>query len=179
MVRKFFKVTWHYFFGLFVGALVAATIMLAAGCERRNATGPHVREQDGQRVQQVAERQVDMTAIMRAIHMVESGGRKTNVPNGDGSRAIGPFQIHRVYWIDAVEHDRRTNGLFGISGGTYEDCRDYNYAYRVVMSYMHRYAKRAIDAGDWETIARIHNGGPGGAKRAATLKYWERVKKFL
>ena len=164
-VRKFFRVTWHYFFGLFVGSLVTLTIFLAAGCSRVNAAT----KSDG----------VDMADIMRAIHMVESGGRKTNVPNGDRGAAIGPYQIHRVYWLDAIEHDRRTDGLFDIARGRYEDCRDYAYAYRVVMAYMHRYAKRAIDEGNWEVIARVHNGGPQGHKKAATLPYWERVKKHL
>lgn len=31
----------------------------------------------------------------------------------------------------------------------------------------------------YETLARIHNGGPEGYKKSATLRYWHRVKKQL
>ena len=30
-----------------------------------------------------------------------------------------------------------------------------------------------------EDLARIHNGGPNGYKKSATLGYWEKVKKYL
>jgi hypothetical protein len=30
-----------------------------------------------------------------------------------------------------------------------------------------------------DELARIHNGGPAGATKQATKKYWEKVKKFL
>jgi len=30
-----------------------------------------------------------------------------------------------------------------------------------------------------EDLARIHNGGPNGYKSKLTIKYWERVKKYL
>ena len=55
------------------------------------------------------------TALLDAIRRVETGGCK-NPANavGDNGKAIGPFQIHRVYWQDAVEHDPSI-------GGTYAD----------------------------------------------------------
>jgi hypothetical protein len=33
--------------------------------------------------------------------------------------------------------------------------------------------------GDGETIARVHNGGPRGAGKNATLGYWQRVRARL
>lgn len=102
-----------------------------------------------------------------ALHRVETGGRLGAVI-GDGGAARGPLQIHRGYWQDAVEYDRSI-------GGRYEDVADLRYAARVVDAYMRRYAKRAYRDGDSATMARIHNGGPSGHRKAATLRY---LKKF-
>jgi len=105
--------------------------------------------------------------LLDAIEQVESGGR-TNVV-GDNGKAIGPMQIHRVYWKDAVEHDPSI-------GGSYSDCKDPTYARRIVRAYMDRYAPKG--ASD-EVLARIHNGGPKGHRKAATEKYWVKVRKRL
>lgn len=109
--------------------------------------------------------------ILDAIRMVESGGRSAP-PDGDQGLAIGPYQIHLVYWLDAKGGDP---GL----GGSYEDCRDLGYAEQVVAAYMQRHAKAAWTAGRAETIARVHNGGPRGADSPATLRYWRRVRAHL
>lgn len=108
--------------------------------------------------------------ILDAIRQVESGGRE-KPPDGDGGRAIGPFQIHAVYWVDA-SGDKTL-------GGTYEQCRQRDYAERVVTAYMRRHAATAWERGDAQTIARIHNGGPKGAESPKTLDYWRRVRQQL
>lgn len=48
---------------------------------------------------------------------VESNGNIDAV--GDGGLAIGPFQIHNVYWLDAVAHDPSLRA----NGQTYQNCR--------------------------------------------------------
>lgn len=110
-------------------------------------------------------------AILDAIRMVECGGLEV-APDGDGGAAIGPYQIHRCYWLDAVQFAPEL-------GGCYEDCRDRAYAERVVDAYMTRYARDAWQSGRAETIARIHNGGPRGDTRQATFGYWQRVQRHL
>ena len=105
--------------------------------------------------------------LLDAIATVESDNNPAAV--GDGGKAIGVFQIHKVYWQDAVDHDPSI-------GGCYEDCRDPAYARRIVIAYMDRYAP--ANASD-ETLARIHNGGPRGHKKSATTKYWNKVKNQL
>jgi len=105
--------------------------------------------------------------LLNAIRQVESGGNDNAV--GDAGKAIGPYQIHKVYWQDAVEHDKSL-------GGTYQDCYDPEYARRVVIAYLSRYAPKNATAQD---LARIHNGGPKGYKKTATVKYWNKVKKEL
>lgn len=90
----------------------------------------------------------------------KEGGSKLHPKDGDNGKAIGPLQIWYVYWKDS-----------GIKFGCYQDCRELWYAKLVVKSYMMRHAKRAVKRGDLKTMARIHNGGPKGHLKRATLKY--------
>ena len=48
--------------------------------------------------------------------MVESGGNINAV--GDGGKAIGPFQLHEVYWQDAADYDPHIK-----QEGTYQNCK--------------------------------------------------------
>jgi len=105
--------------------------------------------------------------IIPALVRVESKGDPKAV--GDGGRAIGILQIHRCYWEDAAEFDKSL-------GGKYEDCFNPDYARRVVRAYLRRYG---TSDSTLEQLARIHNGGPKGHKKSATLKYWVKVKKEL
>ena len=61
--------------------------------------------------------------------MVETGG-VSDPENavGDGGKAIGPYQIHEVYWKDANSFDSSL-------GGTYQNCKgsgSFNYSERVM-----------------------------------------------
>jgi hypothetical protein len=103
--------------------------------------------------------------LLDAIRQVESGGRDLT---GDGGRAIGPYQIHRRYWQDAVRLDPSL-------GGTYNDCRREQYARRVVRVYLAHYGKGKTD----EQMARIHNGGPTGHRKRATVGYWTKIRRVL
>lgn len=107
--------------------------------------------------------------ILDAIRVTESGGHEHHGRDatGDGGRAIGPFQIHKSHWQDS-----RMKGRF-------EDCRDLYYARCVVIAYWQRWCPEALERRDAEVLARVHNGGPKGASKAATLKYWARVQRAL
>lgn len=109
--------------------------------------------------------------ILAAIRFVESGDRD-DVPDGDDGKAIGPYQIHRVYWEDALRAEPAL-------GGDYQDCRRRAYAERVIAAYMQRWVPAEWADGDAEVIARVHNGGPFGPGKAATKGYWERVRARL
>ena len=113
-----------------------------------------------------AQVQYNHAEILAAIRMTETSGLATP-PDGDDGKAIGPFQIHEVYWIDA--------GL----EGDYQDCRDVDYATRVIEAYMLRYVPSAWHRCDAEIIARTHNGGPYGRNKVATQRYWRRVSQWL
>jgi hypothetical protein len=98
--------------------------------------------------------------LFRAIRLVESRGSMIP-PDGDNGTAIGPYQLHRAYWLDARMPD-----------GSYQDCRRAEYAERVMVRYWHRYAP------DWrpETLARLHNGGCNNWRGAAAGRYWASVQ---
>lgn len=107
--------------------------------------------------------------LFDAIRTVETGIEPAGGRNavGDQGRSIGPYQIQRVYWRDS-----------GVTG-RYESVRDRRYAERVMIAYWHRYCPEALARGDFQTLARVHNGGPGGERNPATWKYWQKVKRIL
>lgn len=105
--------------------------------------------------------------LFDAIRFVESGNRP-NPPDGDGGRSIGPYQIMEAYHRDAC------GGL-----ADWQRCRGRAYAERTMVKYWQRYCPKALAAGDWETLARIHNGGPRGHRKAATRAYWHKVRKAI
>jgi hypothetical protein len=131
--------------------ILAATI-LAALCAPQNVSSDYTLNQ-----------------ILDAIRIVETGGRSDagRGSNGDGGRALGPFQIHVEYWKDT--------GL----PGKYDDCRDLSYSRSVVLAYWRRYCPEALAELNAEVLARTHNGGPAGAKRDSTLPFWKKVRLEL
>jgi len=112
----------------------------------------------------------NLRPFLDALAQVESGGKDDAI--GDGGKAIGRMQIWEIYWKDAMAKCPKI-------GGEYKDCTTKTYAERIVVAYLLRYAAKAVADKDWQTLARIHNGGPRGATKAATRKYWAKVEKAL
>ena len=104
-------------------------------------------------------------SFFRALHVVETSGR-TGPILGDGGKALGPLQIHKAYHADAR------------IGGDYSRCADLDYSRRVVTAYLQRYAPAAWESGDVKTLARVHNGGPRGANKPATVAYGDKVARL-
>jgi hypothetical protein len=102
-------------------------------------------------------------SFWRALHQVESSGRRTGLILGDQGRSRGPLQIQRAYHADS-----------GVAG-PYERVDDLAYSRRVVTAYLRRYARAAWERGDAMSLARVHNGGPSGTKKRATLAYARKV----
>lgn len=108
--------------------------------------------------------------LLSILWMAETDG-DLDPPLGDGGAALGPFQIHRIYWEDAKAHDPTIP--------EYSRCSELVVGAQVVTAYMQRWAPDAWAAGDIETIARTHNGGPDGPSKASTDTYWARVQSYL
>jgi len=126
------------------------------------AQAPTLRDLDAARAK--------LRPLLDALVQVESSGRDDAV--GDSGNALGSLQIWRVYWSDALEHAPAI-------GGVYEDVRTRIYAERVVVAYWLRYAAAAVRDGDLERLARVHNGGPRGHRKRATVGYWQRVQRAM
>lgn len=101
-----------------------------------------------------------------ALHAVETGGA-LGATLGDKGKALGPLQIHRAYHADSRV------------AGDYSRCADLEYSKQVVTAYLQRYAPAAWESNDVETLARIHNGGPRGHLKQATLKYAQKFMRAL
>lgn len=104
--------------------------------------------------------------VLDAIRYVESGNR-SNPPDGDDGRSIGPYQIMAGYHAD------------GCGCGDYQSVRTQAHAEATVIGYWRRHCPRAMKRGEWETLARVHNGGPVGHHKTATRKYWQKVRKAM
>jgi len=100
--------------------------------------------------------------FFQALVWVESRG-KTNAI-GDNGRSFGPAQISRAYFQDAqaVEPDLKWDEVFTVEGSK-----------RIFRAYMRRWK---IPETDFERMARVHNGGPKGDQKDATLPYWRKVQ---
>lgn len=107
--------------------------------------------------------------VLRAMIQVESGGDPEAI--GDGGRAIGVLQIHRAYWIDAMKALGRD--------WPYEDAKDPVKAVAACRAYCWRYARHYNRPWTAETIARIHNGGPRGWDKPATIRYYRKVQAAI
>jgi len=110
---------------------------------------------------------VRIEKLIAAIGSVESNHDDSAV--GDSGRSRGRYQISRAYWIDGGGLSRR----YGRDVTDAARCR------LVMIGYWKRYARVALTAGNLETLARIHNGGPRGDRKAATVPYWRKVRAAM
>lgn len=147
--------------------------------------------------------------VFHAMKEIETPGVDSEPwPVGDDGDAIGPYQIHKGYWIDAFRLDLRSN--YGTPAnpkppatpapGNCPSCGGPVYyewlgnskggiplSEAVICMYMNRYAraeKARLQAckgtiADVEKVLRIHNGGPRGHTRTGTIPYWTKAKKIL
>lgn len=109
--------------------------------------------------------EADLEKLLDAIAAVESRSDPHAV--GDSGHARGVYQIHRRYWIDGTR-------ILGVDW-SYDEAVDPSKARQVVRAYLMHYGRD-------RTIlekARIHNGGPKGYRKPATLPYARKIVKIL
>jgi hypothetical protein len=109
-------------------------------------------------------RSSQLQAFFMSIGQVESSGRTDAV--GGGGRSLGKYQIQPAYWSDGGGDPHRYRRLVF----DHAACR------RVMVGYWCRYCPDALADHDWQTLARTHNGGAGGAGKAQTVAYWLKVR---
>lgn len=110
--------------------------------------------------------------LLSSIATVESSNNSKAV--GDSGKALGIYQLHAEYVAD-VNRIYKTNYK-------HEDAFDAKIAKGIVAKYLAHYGKQYEKTvgkpATAEVLARIHNGGPNGWKKDATIKYWCKVEKI-
>ena len=104
--------------------------------------------------------------LLRAISQVESGGNAA--AHNESEDAAGLYQIRPIYVADV-------NRILGREEYTLADRFNPERANEMVKIYLTHYGKglTVLD------MARIHNGGPKGYKKACTLGYRDKIIKAL
>ncbi len=111
--------------------------------------------------------------VLEAIAIVESNANDRAV--GDGGKAFGRFQIWAAYVKDV-------NRIAGTSFSHSDAYNPEKAAYMVSIYLTHYgrvYERKTGNRPSSEVLCRIHNGGPNGWRKPATVWYWLKCKKVL
>lgn len=115
---------------------------------------------------------LDLNDLLLAMRIVESGNKPDGTRIlGDNGDSRGPLQIQAPYHHDSV------GNCF-----PYSKVDWWRYSVRCFYGYMARYVPVALGSLDFETLARVHNGGPAAYKvsrKKYTDLYWARVRNEL
>ena len=109
--------------------------------------------------------------LIDAICKVESNNGMYIV--GDKGKAIGCLQIWKTVVDDINKYSKVKY--------TYADRYNKVKSYEMFKLYIGHYAtkKRLGRKPTNEDMTRIWNGGPNGYKKTATIKYWNKIKKYM
>ena len=110
---------------------------------------------------------MNITNLISALIVVESGAGGNDMAVGDNGKALGALQIHQGVVLDV--------NRFTGSRHRWEDMTNRALARKVCQSYLERYGRGATA----EQLARRWNGGPQGDRKSATLPYWRKVEAAL
>lgn len=127
-----------------------------------------------------------LECFVACIREVETGGQKNGGSSaiGDGGNSHGPYQIQQGTIGYATNYDSTLDGVLAtsLSGKTGKLTEDERKALSEKIMYAN-WARAATANPErlkktWtcEDLARIHNGGPTGHKKKATIAYWDKVK---
>lgn len=112
-------------------------------------------------------REIDYNRLLKAVAMVESDNGKTSA---------NVYQLTQV-WVDDIS--RIVGEEFSLDQLIEERYLAEDLIIRYWKYYGAQYEAREGVAPDYQVLARIHNGGPNGHRKSATLPYWRKVQKYL
>ncbi len=115
---------------------------------------------------------VTLKDFFHALREVETGGMGLSALSGKNGE-IGPYQITKAYWLDAWIY------LSIGPRGNFNECQKVTYSEETMIRYWLRFVPGEFRGSNWEVLARTHNGGPHGARKASTLEYWFKVRAAL
>ena len=106
--------------------------------------------------------------FFRAVRAVEGGTKP-----GDHGRAVGPYQIHRGYWRDALKVAP------ALRHHSYAECAREPYGRAVVRAYLTAHAPAAWQRNDWHALAWLHHSGRRGMAQGRGRTYADRVVALM
>eukprot|EP00898_Chlorokybus_atmophyticus_P009104 jgi/Chlat1/9195/Chrsp97S08462 len=107
--------------------------------------------------------------LLKALRYIETSNIYP-APDGDDGFSIGPLQISNDYHTDAWDSADPAGTSY-----QYQQVHEVEHAERTVIRYWLRYCPMALEFGDYETLARTHNGGPDFWRAVKTNTYWRKV----
>jgi len=145
-----------------VGTVGAGLLACWMGMELLDSTSP---------IATAAPSELRLDTVFHVIRQVETGGHPDPANAiGDQGRSLGPYQISRAYFQDAVDHDPSLYGL------EYEGVRDQRMSEIIMLAYFERWVPTPWT---FESLARTHNGGPRGRFKDSTLPYWRKCQEMI
>lgn len=111
--------------------------------------------------------------LINALITVESNGNVSAI--GDNGNAVGVLQIWPsvIKDVNGVSKTKYTNSDRKSKAKSIAICKAYLNRYGRV------YQKKTGKIPTNEVYARIWNGGPTGYKKSATIKYWDKVSRYM
>ena len=111
----------------------------------------------------------DLSKYEDATWLVETS-RREGMIWGDNGRSLGPLQISKACWQDALEYDPSI-------GGVYHDCQHLDYSLKIMRAYLARYCtERRLGRKPTNfDRARVWVGGPRGPWRESSIPYANKV----
>lgn len=110
---------------------------------------------------------LELRPLLNSLQFVEASNKESC---SEGTSCIGPFQISRHYHHDAWKQAPPI---------AWSRCRDLNHAENTVIAYWFKYCPDALEKHDFETLAKIHKGGPQGLQKEEINYYWRKVSQHL
>lgn len=111
-----------------------------------------------------------------AIGKVESSNNPKAINKSEN--ALGIYQIRLNYFLDAQKFDPE------LVKYKHSDCFNPQVSKRVIWAYMAKYDSKSLNTGNWENLAKLHNGGCGWRIKKGQVKtnlenYWRKVSANL
>ncbi|KAH7709826.1 Protein ILYS-2 [Aphelenchoides avenae] len=115
---------------------------------------------------------------IKCICKQESGCNNTGCHMDVGSLSCGYFQIKYNYFLDCgtpgwIKKQETTDVAWKRCAS------DYECSVLCLKAYVKRYKKLCPQTMPCEQMARLHNGGPHGCKKSATIPYWKKIQTCL
>lgn len=97
------------------------------------------------------------------------------VESDRGATSDNTYQLRSIY----VEDVNRISGMHYTSRDRFDEDKSQMMMYLYWQYYGGLYLKKHGKMPTYETLARMHNGGPAGCFKKSTLGYWKKVKAVL